>query len=137
MVNISNELGLGWWDLANPEYQTAQHMITGPDMNPKPAQILAAPFAGLVPMETITASMVVPAQQTPQYNGNGKGGLIGLPPPIFYRDRSKSEQFLDKLLGYELINGDNKVFMIPYLKVAFCLFYIAGPNIDAWANRKR
>jgi hypothetical protein len=130
MVEINNELGLGWWNISDPDYQTRLHTI-------ELMQITAAPQAGPVPMEMIAATMVAPAQQQTQSNRNRKGGLIGLPPLIFYRDRSRSEQFLDKFLGYKLINGDNKTFLVPYLKTALCLSYIMGPNVDAWANTKR
>jgi Retrotransposon gag protein/Zinc knuckle len=132
MVNITNDLGLGWWDVADPNHQTGQHVITAPE----PAQISAAPSAGPVPMDTIAATMVAPVQSA-QSNGQGKGGLIGLPPPIFDGNRAKSDLFLDKFLGYELLNGESRTFQVPYLKTALCLSYIVGPNVDAWANAKR
>jgi hypothetical protein len=87
-------------------------------------------------MDMIVATMVAPAQQT-QSNAQSKGGLIGLPPLIFDSNRAKSDLFLDKFLGYELINGESRTFQVPYLKTALCLSYIVGPNVDAWANAKR
>jgi hypothetical protein len=87
-------------------------------------------------MDTIAATMVAPAQSA-QSNGQSKGGLIGLPPPIFDSNRAKSDLFLDKFLGYELLNGESRTFQVPYLKTALCLSYIVGPNVDAWANAKR
>jgi hypothetical protein len=103
MVNIENELGLGWWDVSDPNYQIGQHVITALE----PVQILVASQAGLVLMDTITTMMVQQAQTNFPSNGQGQGGLMGLPPSIFNGDRSKSDLFLDKFLGYELINGDN------------------------------
>jgi Retrotransposon gag protein len=132
MVNITNNLGLGWWDVADPNHQAGHHTITTPEL----AQISAAPSAGPVPMDTIAATMVAPAQPA-QSNGQSKGGLIGLPPPIFDGNRAKSDLFLDKFLGYELINGESRTFQVPYLKMALCLSYIVRPNVDAWANAKR
>jgi hypothetical protein len=132
MVNITNDLELGWWDVVDPNHQTGQHVITAPE----PAQISAAPSAGPVSMDTIAATMVAPVQSA-QSNGQRKGGLIGLPPPIFDGNRAKSNPFLDKFLGYELLNRESRTFQVPYLKTALCLSYIIGPNVDAWANAKR
>jgi hypothetical protein len=76
---------------------------------------------------------------TAPLNNESKGAnrmLIGTSPPTFNGDRDKSDIFLDKFLGYELINADKKVFQIPYLKVALCLSYITGPKVDAWVNVK-
>jgi hypothetical protein len=110
MVNLTNKLGLRWWDVADPNYQAGQHIITAPEL----AQISAAPSVGPVPMDTITATVVAPAVQAPS-NGQSKGGLIGLPPLIFDGNRAKSDLFLDKFLGYKLINGESRTFQVPYL----------------------
>jgi hypothetical protein len=85
--------------------------------------------------EEVAATMAAPAER-PATNG-GKSSLSGVPPPMFNGDRDKSELFLDKFLGYELINADAKQFTTPYLKVALCLSYITGPKVDAWAKQKR
>jgi hypothetical protein len=85
--------------------------------------------------EEVAATITAPPDK-PATNG-GKSSLSGVPPPMFNGDRDKSELFLDKFLGYELINADAKQFTIPYLKVALCLSYITGPKVDAWAKQKR
>jgi hypothetical protein len=85
--------------------------------------------------EEVAATITAPPDK-PATNG-GKSSLSGVPPPMFNGDRDKSELFLDKFLGYELINANAKQFTTPYLKVALCLSYITGPKVDAWAKQKR
>jgi Retrotransposon gag protein len=78
--------------------------------------------------------MTAPLDDEPK---GANGTLIGTSPPTFNGDRDKSDVFLDKFLGYELINADKKVFQTPYLKVVLCLSYITGPKVDAWVKLKR
>src|SRR5712675_1450062 len=101
---------------------------------PQPLEIAAAPH---IEMEEVAATVTAPAPPAETKLANGNRALSGVPPPIFNRDREKSEHFLDKFISYEIINGDARQFTIPYLKVALCLSYFNGPKVDAWARQQR
>jgi len=105
-----------------------------PPATSQPLEIAAAPH---IEMEEVTATVTAPAPPAETKLANGNRALSGVPPPIFNRDREKSEHFLDKFISYEIVNGDARQFTIPYLKVALCLSYFNGPKVDAWARQQR
>jgi Retrotransposon gag protein len=87
--------------------------------------------------EQINTTVIEPPPQPTGQTNPGNGTPVGLAPPIFNGDRDKSEEFLDRFLGCELINWDKKIFQVPFTKTALCLSYITGPKVDAWAKSKR
>jgi len=99
---------------------------------PQPLEIAATPH---IKMEEVATTVTAPAPPAETKPANGSRALSGVPPPIFNRDREKSEHFLDKFMSYEIVNGDARQFTIPYLKVALCLSYLNGPKVDAWARQ--
>jgi len=101
---------------------------------PQLLEIAAAPH---IKMEEVTATVTAPVPPAETKLANGNHALSGVPPPIFNRDREKSEHFLDKFMSYEIVNGDARQFTIPYLKVVLCLSYLNGPKVDAWARQHR
>jgi hypothetical protein len=131
-IDINNTIGLGWWKNTDIEFSEGQPKMIA-TLTP-PLEISVASMEA-ERTEEVVATMTMPPDK-PATNG-GKSSLSGVPPPMFNGDRDKSELFLDKFLGYELINADAKQFTTPYLKVALCLSYITGPKVDAWAKQKR
>jgi len=125
-----NHLGLGHYRENDSKFSEGQH-ITLP-----PLEIAAAPQIEMSGSEAIGATVTAPAN-TDRANGHNNRALSGVPPPMFNRDRDKSETFMDKFTSYELVNGDSKQFTTPFLKVALCLSYFNGPKVDAWARQKR
>ena len=79
--------------------------------------------------EPATIAATITTAPPPTYNNESKS-LSGVPPPVFNGDRDKSETFLDKFLGYELVNGDHKSFRVPFMKAALFLSYCNGNKVD-------
>ena len=133
ILELENDLNLGWWNTDEPQHTTGQHRIHLP---PITTDAPAEPMADIA--ATIGATITAPTDTTaPQTTNGGNRTLSGVAPPQFNGDRNMTETFMDKFLGYELTNYDTKQFSTPYLKAALFLTYLNGPKIDAWARSKR
>ena len=65
----------------------------------------------------------------------GAGGdikMMGQPPPVFYGDRTKADEFLDQVEGYLRLNRNVAGFNLPIKKVAFTLSHIQGAETAGW-----
>ena len=58
--------------------------------------------------------------------------MMGQPPPVFYGDRTKADEFLDQVEGYLRLNRDVTGFNLPIKKVAFTLSHIQGAETAGW-----
>jgi len=126
-----NHLGLGHYRENDSKFSEGQNTTL------PPLEIAVAPQIEMSGSEAIGATVTTPTNPTEKANGHSIRALSGVPPPMFNRDRDKSETFLDKFTSYELVNRDSKQFTTPFLKVALCLSYFNGPKVDAWARQKR
>ena len=61
-------------------------------------------------------------------------GLRGHPPEIFDGDRTKAKKFMKEFTLWKLCNLNNEALSIPFSRVALCLSYIKGPNVDDWVS---
>jgi len=130
-ITKENHLGLRHYKESDSKFSEGQH-VTLP-----PLAIAVAPQIEMSGSEQIGATVTTPTNPPDQANGHNNRALSGVPPPMFNRDRDKSETFMDKFTSYKLVNGDSKQFTTPFLKVALCLSYFNGPKVDAWARQKR
>lgn len=60
--------------------------------------------------------------------------IIGQPPPIFYGDQTKADDFVDQVQGYLRLNHDVIGFNSPIKKIAFMLLHIQGGETNAWKH---
>jgi hypothetical protein len=58
--------------------------------------------------------------------------MMGQPPPVFYGDRTKADEFLDQVEGYLWLNRDVAGFNLPIKKVTFTLSHIQGAETVGW-----
>ncbi len=58
--------------------------------------------------------------------------VVGMLPHIFRGERDKVDTFINKLLGYLLLNTNVPRFKLPIWQVALTLTLIKGPHIDWW-----
>ena len=88
---------------------------------------------------------IPPQQQQQQQQQPATGGqaaaaaladikLNGVPPTVFDRDRSMSEQFINEFAMYRALNHDHRIMANPYLQTVLALQYIKWPNVRDWAN---
>src|SRR6266851_3400735 len=59
---------------------------------------------------------------------------MGMLPQIFDRERDKADAFMNKLLGYLLLNTNVPGFESPIRQVALALTLIKGPRVDQWVR---
>jgi hypothetical protein len=81
---------------------------------------------GPLPVAAVAAAAPAPSN----------GSLMGSPPKPFDGDRTKAEQFMKEFAGYRIINRRNASIQNPMTRVALCLSYIKGKNVDQWAARQ-
>ena len=58
--------------------------------------------------------------------------MMGQPPPVFYGDCTKANEFLDQVKGYLRLNHDVTRFNLSIKKVAFMLSHIQGAETAGW-----
>ena len=61
---------------------------------------------------------------------------MGNSPPIFYRDRTRAQEFLDTITIWKTLNYKKDVIKDPYTRTALILTYIKGDNVNSWAKRQ-
>ena len=61
-------------------------------------------------------------------------GLRGHPPEIFDGNRTKAKKFMKEFTLWKLCNLNNEALSTPFSRVALCLSYIKGPNVDDWVS---
>ncbi len=59
---------------------------------------------------------------------------MGTLPHIFEGERDKANSFMNKLLGYLLLNANVAGFESPIRQVALTLTLIKGPHVDQWVR---
>ena len=59
---------------------------------------------------------------------------MGSLPQIFYRDRSKANDFIEEVKGYFRLNADVPGYNSPYKKVAFTLTLVKGEETAQWVQ---
>ena len=59
---------------------------------------------------------------------------MGSLPQIFYRDRSKADDFIEKVKGYFHLNADVAGYNLLYKKVAFTLTLVKGEEMAQWVQ---
>ena len=59
---------------------------------------------------------------------------MGQLPFVFDGDRTKADDFIDKVKGYLLLNQDVNRFNSPIKKVAFTLTLITGTDTTGWTR---
>jgi hypothetical protein len=85
-------------------------------------------------MSQPAASITVPTTGTsPQTQSNG-GGTVGSAPEPFNGDRNRSKDFMRAFVRWWKLNYDKPVFQEPYKRVALCLNYIKGRNVEDWTD---
>ena len=60
--------------------------------------------------------------------------MKGHPPEVFDGDRAKAKKFMKEFTLWKLCNLNNKALSLPFLRVALCLSYIKGQNVDDWVS---
>ena len=58
--------------------------------------------------------------------------LKGHPPEVFDGNRTKARKFMKEFTLWKLCNLQNEALSVPFSRVALCLSYIKGPNVDDW-----
>ena len=59
---------------------------------------------------------------------------MGALPQLFYRDRTKADNFIDKVKAYLCLNADVAGYDSPFKKVAFTLTLIKGESTAQWVR---
>jgi|SRR5216683_7095059 len=65
------------------------------------------------------------------------GGTTGNAPEPFSGEHHKSKDFMRSFIRWWKLNYDKPVFQQPYKRVALCLNYIRGKNIEDWADEQQ
>jgi hypothetical protein len=60
------------------------------------------------------------------------GALKGHPLKVFDGLRTKAKKFMKEFTLWKLCNLQNDALSTPFSRVALCLSYIKGPNVDDW-----
>ena len=59
---------------------------------------------------------------------------MGALPQLFYRDRTKANDFIDEVKAYLHLNADMAGYDSPFKKVAFTLTLIKGESAAQWVR---
>ena len=91
-----------------------------------------ASLQGTLPLDppnmSVNASTVAPT-------GNpSSGGMTGIAPAIFDGKRSNAENFLKAFRRYKMMNENNNVMSVPFLRILTALSYIRGTLVKDWVN---
>ena len=91
-----------------------------------------ASLQGTLPLDppsmSVNASTVAPTG-TPS-----SGGMTGIAPAIFDGKRSNAENFLKAFRRYKMMNENNNVMSVPFLRILTALSYIRGTLVEDWVN---
>jgi hypothetical protein len=78
----------------------------------------------------------VTAQTTITTPVDDKSSLRGKQPPVFDETRSKANNFWRAFKIYCILNKDINTIKSPFNRAALAISFIAGPNIDDWAEHQ-
>ena len=152
-----NTLGLGYWDISDPQHPKFTPIIIDPPDTSNPAphttvtyQPAPLPTTSSTPSAQISATrthlttMSAGATSIGGSGGGGggtggtipagNGGLKGMPPTIFDGTCSKADKFLSEFRRYKLTNQLNDTMLKPFDRVLTALTYIRGTNVDDWVD---
>jgi len=62
--------------------------------------------------------------------------MKGQPPAVFNGNRSKTNQFMTEFQLWWMINNRSESMTIPFERIALCLSFIRGPDVDNWVAEK-
>ena len=85
-------------------------------------------------MSTSTPS--VTAQATINTPVDDKTNLRGKQPPTFDGTRSKANNFWRAFKIYRILNKETSTIKNPFHRTALAISFIAGPNVDDWAEHQ-
>ncbi len=74
----------------------------------------------------------IPLQQLVPVPATTDLRIMGMLPHISEGERDKADAFMNKLLGYLLLNTNIAGFNSPIRQVALALTLIKGPRVDQW-----
>jgi hypothetical protein len=61
--------------------------------------------------------------------------MVGVPPPAFTGDRSKTLLFLTKFKRFMIMNRDTKIAHDPWMKCMYFLSLVEGAQVEGWTMR--
>ena len=80
------------------------------------------------PSMSVNASMVAPTRNP------SSGGMTGIVPAIFDGKCSNAENFLKAFQRYKMMNENNNVKSVPFLRILTALSYIRRTLVEDWVN---
>ena len=111
-----------------PHYQNLVALAVQAGLNVPPRPPVALPAV------VIHQPPVAPMAQQAPAPAPADSRLIGVPPPIFDGDRTKSKQFIHDFTMYRALNFNHCIMQSPYLHTLLALQYIKGPLVQDWTN---
>jgi hypothetical protein len=88
-------------------------------------------------MGSLATNTTVTGSNPPTGGGGNGGGLHGNPPEIFDGNRSRTKEFMRAFTRWWRLNINKPVFEQPYKRVALCLNYIRGKNVEDWTDEQQ
>ena len=88
-----------------------------------------------VQVATMSAQPVT-AQATITTPVDDKTNLWGKQPPVFDGTRSKADNFWRAFKIYRILNKETNTIKNPFHRTALAISFIAGPNVDDWAEHQ-
>ena len=76
------------------------------------------------------------AQATVTTLVDDKSSLRGKQPPVFDGTRLKADNFWRAFKIYRILNKDTNTIKSPFNRAALAISFIAGPNVDDWAEHQ-
>ena len=85
---------------------------------------------------TTMSAQPVTAQATITTPADDKANLRGKQPPVFDGMRSKADNFWRAFKIYHILNKETNMIKNPFHRTALAISFIAGPNVDNWAEHQ-
>ena len=85
---------------------------------------------------TIMSTQPITAQATVTTPIDDKSSLRGKQPPVFNGTRLKADNFWRAFKIYHILNKDTNTIKSPFNRTALAISFIAGPNVDDWAEHQ-
>ena len=99
--------------------------------------VVSAPVAPPIQVQATTMSaQPVTAQATITTPVDDKTSLQGIQPPVFDGMRSKANNFWRAFKIYHILNKETNTIKNPFHQTALAISFIAGPNVDNWAEHQ-
>ena len=76
------------------------------------------------------------AQATITAPADNKSSLRGKQPLVFNGMRSKADNFWRAFKIYRILNKETNTIKSPFNQTALAISFIAGPNVDNWAEHQ-